>query len=57
MQAAFVDIGLERAAFIHAAEISNREGSAVESIEYADWGKVVAVTFRRNGKTVTERYR
>ncbi|MDA5736803.1 S1 RNA-binding domain-containing protein, partial [Escherichia coli] len=32
MQAAFVDIGLERAAFIHAAEISNREGSAVESI-------------------------
>ena len=32
MQAAFVDIGLERAAFIHAAEISSREGSAVESI-------------------------
>ena len=32
MQAAFVDIGLERAAFIHAAEISTREGSAVESI-------------------------
>ncbi len=32
MQAAFVDIGLERAAFIHASEISAREGSAVESI-------------------------
>ena len=32
MQAAFIDIGLERAAFIHAAEISSREGSAVESI-------------------------
>ena len=32
MQAAFVDIGLERAAFIHAAEISSREGSAVEPI-------------------------
>ena len=32
MQAAFVDIGLARAAFIHAAEISTREGSAVESI-------------------------
>lgn len=32
MQAAFVDIGLERAAFIHASEISVREGSAVESI-------------------------
>ena len=32
MQAAFVDIGLERAAFIHASEISSREGSAVESI-------------------------
>src|SRR3990167_2100534 len=32
MQAAFVDIGLDRAAFIHAAEISSREGSAVESI-------------------------
>ena len=32
MQAAFVDIGLERAAFIHASEISTREGSAVESI-------------------------
>src|SRR5690606_20136158 len=32
MQAAFVDIGLDRAAFIHASEISTREGSAVESI-------------------------
>lgn len=32
MQAAFVDIGLERAAFIHASEISQREGSAVENI-------------------------
>jgi ribonuclease G len=32
MQAAFVDIGLERAAFIHASEISTREGAAVESI-------------------------
>lgn len=32
MQAAFVDIGLERAAFIHASEISQREGSAVEAI-------------------------
>ena len=32
MQAAFVDIGLERAAFIHAGEISSREGSTVESI-------------------------
>ncbi|WP_438283305.1 ribonuclease E/G, partial [Pseudomonas alabamensis] len=32
MQAAFVDIGLERAAFIHASEISLREGSAVETI-------------------------
>lgn len=28
MQAAFVDIGLERAAFIHASEISAREGNA-----------------------------
>ncbi|GGE48122.1 axial filament protein [Halopseudomonas oceani] len=32
MQAAFVDIGLERAAFIHASEISDREGQAVEPI-------------------------
>ncbi len=32
MQAAFVDIGLERAAFIHASEISTREGAAVETI-------------------------
>ena len=32
MQAAFVDIGLDRAAFIHASEISSREGNAVESI-------------------------
>ncbi|MBV2134464.1 ribonuclease G [Pseudomonas sp. MAP12] len=32
MQAAFIDIGLERAAFIHASEISTREGSAVENI-------------------------
>ena len=32
MQAAFVDIGLDRAAFIHASEISLREGPAVESI-------------------------
>ena len=32
MQAAFIDIGLERAAFIHASEISEREGAAVESI-------------------------
>lgn len=32
MQAAFVDIGLERAAFIHAAEISSREGASVEPI-------------------------
>lgn len=29
---ALVDIGLERAAFIHASEISQREGSAVETI-------------------------
>jgi ribonuclease G len=32
MQAAFVDIGLDRAAFIHASEISAREGNAVEPI-------------------------
>ena len=32
MQAAFVDIGLERAAFIHASEISTREGAAIEPI-------------------------
>ncbi len=32
MQAAFVDIGLDRAAFIHASEISLREGPTVESI-------------------------
>ncbi|MFC3607843.1 ribonuclease G [Stutzerimonas tarimensis] len=32
MQAAFVDIGLDRAAFIHASEISSREGNAVEPI-------------------------
>src|SRR5690606_21817422 len=32
MQAAFVDIGLERAAFIHASEISQREGASVETI-------------------------
>lgn len=32
MQAAFVDIGLDRAAFIHASEISTREGASVESI-------------------------
>lgn len=32
MQAAFIDIGLDRAAFIHASEISMREGPAVESI-------------------------
>ena len=32
MQAAFVDIGLERAAFIHASDISEREGAAVEPI-------------------------
>jgi predicted RNA-binding protein with RPS1 domain len=32
MRAAFVDIGLDRAAFIHASEISLREGPAVESI-------------------------
>ncbi|WP_434679752.1 ribonuclease G [Pseudomonas sp. R1-18] len=32
MQAAFIDIGLERAAFIHASEISMREGPAVETI-------------------------
>ena len=32
MQAAFVDIGLDRAAFIHASEISSREGAAVENI-------------------------
>nr|BFE91441.1 hypothetical protein GCM10020185_19770 [Pseudomonas brassicacearum subsp. brassicacearum] len=32
MQAAFVDIGLDRAAFIHASEISMREGPAVENI-------------------------
>lgn len=32
MQAAFVDIGLERAAFIHASDISAREGAAVEPI-------------------------
>src|SRR5690606_2507036 len=30
--AAFVDIGLDRAAFIHASEISSREGAAVENI-------------------------
>ncbi|WP_120996844.1 ribonuclease G [Stutzerimonas urumqiensis] len=32
MQAAFVDIGLDRAAFIHASEISTREANAVEPI-------------------------
>ncbi|HDZ55954.1 MAG TPA: ribonuclease G [Pseudomonas xinjiangensis] len=32
MQAAFVDVGLERAAFIHASEISDREGASVEPI-------------------------
>lgn len=32
MQAAFVDVGLDRAAFIHASEISQREGSAIEPI-------------------------
>ncbi len=32
MQAAFVDIGLERAAFIHAGELSNREGVASDNI-------------------------
>ncbi|KPW87453.1 RNAse G [Pseudomonas congelans] len=32
MQAAFIDIGLDRAAFIHASEISMREGPSVESI-------------------------
>ncbi|GFM53142.1 ribonuclease G [Pseudomonas cichorii] len=32
MQAAFIDIGLDRAAFIHASEISMREGPAVETI-------------------------
>src|SRR3990167_9245922 len=31
-EVAFIDIGLERAAFINAAEISSREGPAVESI-------------------------
>ena len=47
MQAAFVDIGLERAAFIHAAEISSREGSAVECISLLvreGQGLVVQVT-------------
>ncbi len=32
MQAAFVDIGLERAAFIHASEIASREGGGNETI-------------------------
>jgi len=32
MQAAFIDIGLSRAAFIHAADISAREGSSADSI-------------------------
>ncbi|MBD8491902.1 ribonuclease G [Pseudomonas syringae] len=32
MQAAFIDIGLDRAAFIHASEISMREGPAIEPI-------------------------
>ena len=32
MQAAFVDIGLERAAFIHAGEISSREGASSDNI-------------------------
>lgn len=32
MQAAFIDIGLERAAFIHAAEVSSREGCAIQCI-------------------------
>ena len=47
MQAAFVDIGLERAAFIHAAEISSREGSAIECISQLvreGQGLVVQVT-------------
>ena len=47
MQAAFVDIGLERAAFIHAAEISSREGGAVECISQLvreGQGLVVQVT-------------
>ncbi|MBM7061559.1 ribonuclease G [Pseudomonas sp. UL073] len=47
MQAAFVDIGLERAAFIHASEISSREGNAVESISalvHEGQGLVVQVT-------------
>ncbi|OYT94839.1 MAG: ribonuclease E/G, partial [Pseudomonas sp. PGPPP3] len=32
MQAAFVDIGLERAAFIHAGEISSREGASSDNL-------------------------
>ncbi|WP_205341016.1 ribonuclease G [Denitrificimonas caeni] len=32
MQAAFIDIGLSRAAFIHAADISAREGNSADSI-------------------------
>ena len=39
MQAAFVDIGLERAAFIHASEIMPRnEKSTAEQAEYPDSG-------------------
>ncbi|MCQ4295675.1 ribonuclease G [Pseudomonas stutzeri] len=47
MQAAFVDIGLDRAAFIHASEISAREGNAVEPINalvHEGQGLVVQVT-------------
>ncbi len=47
MQAAFIDIGLERAAFIHASEISTREGGTVEPISalvHEGQGLVVQVT-------------
>ncbi len=53
MQAAFVDIGLDRAAFIHASEISSREGHAVEPISalvHEGQGLVVQVTKDPIGK-------
>ena len=46
MQAAFVDIGLERAAFIHASEISSREGNAenISALVHEGQSLVVQVT-------------
>ena len=45
MQAAFVDIGLERAAFIHAAEIGNGDGNApISQLVHEGQALVVQVT-------------